>query len=189
METVDNNNREHVLNVVHEPGEHPDDNRPDEQKRSVNLNLAHQSSRSLVFPDHVEVGFEAAECEDKRDEKTAGTDESEFTDRNMFRVFDDIHNLLSRPVQIEHVNDDGEVVRNKITEPDRKCNGGEHDEERDNGHKRCVCQRRCTRHSVIIQERLARDNHDFHKCGRSSCDVIEQPFPRKIFPPVRHTRR
>ena len=189
METVDNNNREHVLNVVHEPGEHPDDNRPDEQKRSVNLNLAHQSSRSLVFPDHVEVGFEAAEREDERDEKTASTDEPEFTDRNMFRIFDDIHNLLGRPVQIEHVNDDGEVVRNKITEPDCKRNRSEHDKQGDNGHKRCVCQRRCTRHSVIIQERLARDNHDFHKCGRSSCDVIEQPFPRKIFPPVRHTRR
>ena len=152
MEPVDNNNREHVLHVVHESGEHPDDYRADEQKRRVDLNLAHQSSRSLVFPDHVKIGFEASECEDECHKKTAGTDEAKFTNRNVFRVFHEIHNLLGRPVQIEHFDDDGEVVRNKITEPDRKRNGGEHDEERDNGYKRRVGQRRRTRHSVIIQE-------------------------------------
>ena len=163
MEPVDNNNREHVLHVVHESGEHSDDNRADEQKRCVDFNLAHQSSRSLVFPDHVKIGFEASKGKNERYKKTAGTDEPEFTNRNVFRVFNDIHNLLGWPVQIEHVNHDGEVVRNEITEPDRKCNGGEHDEERDDCYKRCIGQGRGTGHAVVIQERLSCDNHNLYK--------------------------
>ena len=163
MEPIDDDDRKHFLDVVHEACEHSDDDSPDEEERRVNLDLAHQGSGGLVFPDHVEVRFEASECEDECHKKTAGTDEPEFTNRNVFRVFNDIHNLLGWPVQIEHVNHDGEVVRNEITEPDRKSNGGEHDEERDDCYKRCIGQGRGTGHAVVIQERLSCDNHNLYK--------------------------
>lgn len=135
MESVNDDDLEHVLHVVHKPCEHADHGCPNEEERRVNLDLADQSSGGLVFPNHVEVRFEASECEDKRDKKTASTDKSEFFDGDVFGVFDDVHDLLGRPVQIEHVNHDGEVVRNEVTEPDRKRNGGEHDEERNDCHE------------------------------------------------------
>ena len=134
METVHNNDRENVLHMVHKSGKHPDNDGSDKQKWRINLNLADQCSRSLVFPDYVEVRFKASEGEDECDEKTASTDKPEFSDGDVFRVFDDIHDLLSRPVQIEHFDDDGEVVRNKVTEPDGERNRGEHDKQGDNGH-------------------------------------------------------
>ena len=152
MEPIDDDDRKHFLDVVHEACEHSDDDSPDEEERRVNLDLAHQGSGGLVFPDHVEVRFEASECEDKRDKKTACTDKSELFDGDVLGIFDDVHDLLGRPVQIEHVNHDGEVVRNEVTEPDRKRDGGEHDEEWNDCHERRVGQRCGTGHSVIVQE-------------------------------------
>ena len=120
METVNDNFGEHVLHVIHESGEHPDNGRTNKKERRIDFDLTEQCSRSLVFPDHVEVRFQAAEREDEGDEKTCCADNSKFADGNVFCVFDDGHDLLGRPVQIEHVNHHGEVVRNKRTEPDRK---------------------------------------------------------------------
>ena len=106
----------------------------------------------------------------------------------MFCIFHDGHDLLGRPVQIEHVDHHGEVVRNKRTESDCKRNRGEHDKERDDCHKCRISQCSRTSRSVIVKERLSSDNHDFYKRWRTCCDIIEQPFPRKFFPPLRHTR-
>ena len=134
MESVHDNDRTNVFNVVYKSGEHSNDCGSDKQEWRVNLDLAYQSSRGFVFPDYVEVRFEASECEDKRDEKACRADNPEFSNGNVLCIFNNVHDLLSRPVQIEHFDDDGEVVRNKITESDRKRDGGEHDEQGDNGH-------------------------------------------------------
>ena len=152
VETVNDDDFEHVLYVVYKTCEHADHGCPNEEERRVNLNLANQSSGSLVFPDDVEVRFEASEREDKCDKKTACTDKSEFFDGDVLGIFDDVHDLLGRPVQIEHVNHDGEVVRNEVTEPDGERDGSEHDEEWDDCHERRVGQRCGTGHSVIVQE-------------------------------------
>ena len=152
VESVNDDDFEHVLHVVYESCEHADNGCPNEEKRRVNLNLANQSSGSLVFPDDVEVRFEASECEDKCDKKTACTDKSELFDGDVLGIFDDVHDLLGRPVQIEHVNHNGEVVRNEVAEPDCERNGGEHDEEWNDCHERRVGQRCGTGHSVIVQE-------------------------------------
>ena len=188
VESVNDDDLEYVLHMVHKTREHADNGCPNEEERRVNLDLANQCSGSLVFPDHVEVRFETPECEDECDEKTASTDKSEFFDGNVFGVFDNVHDLLGRPVQIEHVNHDGEVVRNEVTETDGERDGGEHDEQGNDCHERRVGQRCRTGHSVIVQERLSGDNHDFDERRRTGCDMIEQPLPRKIFPPMRHTR-
>ena len=152
VESVNDDDLEHILHMVYKTCEHADYGCTDEEERRVNLNLANQSSGSLVFPDDVEVRFEASECEDKRDKKTACTDKSELFDGDVLGVFDDVHDLLGRPVQIEHVNHDGEVVRNEVAEPDCERNGGEHDEEWNDCHERRVGQRCGTGHSVIVQE-------------------------------------
>jgi hypothetical protein len=39
---------------------------------------------------------------------------------------------------------------------------------------------------VIIQERLAGNDSDFHYLGRTGGETIEQPFPGKVFPPIGH---
>ena len=189
VEPIDDNDRKHVLNVVHKSREHPHENCPDEEKWRVNPNLMDQSSRSLVFPNHIEVRFEASECKDERDEKAARADDPQFCDGDVLRVFDEVHDLLGRPVQIEHVDHDGEVVRDKVAESDCKRNRSEHDKQRDNSHKCRIGQRSGTSHSVVIQERLSGDDHYFYKCWRTVSEAIEQPFPRKIFPPMRHIHR
>ncbi len=121
--------------MVHEAREHPDNGSADQEKWCINLDLAYQRSRSFVFPDYIEVRFQAPEGEDERDEETAGADESKFSDRNVLCIFHDVHNLLGRPVQIEHVDHDGEVIRNEVAETDRKRNRCEHDEQRDDRHE------------------------------------------------------
>ena len=98
VESVNDDDLEHVLYVVHESCEHADYGSPDEEERRVNLNLANQCSRGLVFPDHVEIRFEASECEDECDKKTTCADKSKLFDGNVFGVFNDIHDLLGRPV-------------------------------------------------------------------------------------------
>ena len=98
VESVNNDDFEHVLHVVHETCEHADYGSSDEEEWCVNLNLANQCSRGLVFPDHVEIRFETPECEDECDKKTACTDKSKLFDGNVFGVFNDIHDLLGRPV-------------------------------------------------------------------------------------------
>ena len=186
MEPVDDDHGEYFLDVVHEPCEHAKEKGGNEEERRVDLDLVDQRSRSLVFPDDIEVRFEAAECKNKGDEKTASTDKPEFLYGDMFRIFDEIHDLLGRPVQIEHVDDDGEVIRDEVTEPDCKRDGSEHDEERNDCHEGRIGQGCGTRHSVIVQERFPGDNHDFYERRRTGCDIIEQPLPREIFPPLRH---
>ena len=98
VESVNNDDFEHVLHMVYKTRKHADHGCTDEEERRVNLNLANQCSRGLVFPDHVEIRFETPECEDKRDEKTASTDKSKLFDGNVFGVFDNVHDLLGRPV-------------------------------------------------------------------------------------------
>ena len=98
VKSVNDDDFEHVLHMVHETCEHADYGCPNEEKRRVNLNLANQSSGGLVFPDHVEVRFEASERKDKRDKKTACANKSELFDGYVFGVFDNVHDLLGRPV-------------------------------------------------------------------------------------------
>ena len=98
VESVNNDDFEHVLHMVHETCEHADYGSPDEEEWCVNLNLANQCSRGLVFPDHVEVRFETPEREDECDKKTACADKSKLFDGNVFGVFDNVHDLLGRPV-------------------------------------------------------------------------------------------
>ena len=107
----------------------------------------------------------------------------------MFRVIDDGHDLFCRPVQIDHVNHDGEVVRNERSESDGQRNRGEHNQQGNNSYERCVGQCGGTGRSMVIEERLPGDNHDFYKRRGTCCDVVEQPFPRKIFHPMRHKHR
>ena len=134
MEPIDDDDRKHFLDVVHEACEHSDDDSPDEEKRRVNLDLAHQRSGGLVFPDHVEVRFEAAESKNECHKKTAGTDKSELPYGNVLCVLHNIHDLLCWPVQVEHVDDDGEVIRDEVSESNGKRNGGEHNEQWNNCH-------------------------------------------------------
>ena len=131
MESVNDNDRKNLLDVVYEASEHPDNDGPDKEERGVDLDLMDQRSGGLVFPNHVKVRFKAAKRKDERDEKTAGTDHPEFCDGNVFGVFHNVHDLFCRPVEIEHVNHDGEVVRNEVSEPDCKRNRCEHDEQGD----------------------------------------------------------
>ena len=186
VEPIDDDDGKHFLNMVHEAGKHSGDSRPDEEKRRIDLNLAHQGSRSLVFPDDVEVRLQASESEDKRYEKAGCADKTKFSDGNVFRIFDDIHDLFCRPVQVEHVDHDGEIIRNKVSEPDCKRNRGEHNQKGDYGHERCIGQGSRAGHPMIIQERLSGNDHDFYERRRTGCYIVEQPFPGKIFPPVRH---
>lgn len=150
MESVDDDDRENLLDVVHESCEHAEENSCDEEERRVNLDLADQSSRSLVFPNHVEIRLEAAECEDECDEKTAGTDKPKLSDGDSLCIFDDVHDLLGWPIQIEHVNDDGEVVRDEVSESDLKRNGREHYQKRNDCHEGRVGQCCRTGHSMVV---------------------------------------
>ena len=140
VKTVDDDDGEDGLHVVHETSEHPDDCRSDEEEGGVDFDLANQGSGSLVFPHHVEVRFKASEGENKCHKEAASADKSELSDGNVLCIFDEIHDLFGRPVQIEHVDHDGKVVRNEVSEPDRKRNGGEHDEKRDDCHESRISQ-------------------------------------------------
>ena len=96
--------------MVHETGVKTDNSRENEQKGSVNAQLLVERARDLVFPNDVKVRFQAAEGEDKGNEKTQGTDESEFTDGNVLGVFHDGDDGVNGPVQIQDVQQVGEVV-------------------------------------------------------------------------------
>ena len=74
VESIDDDDGKCLLNVVYEPGEHAHDGGPDEEEGRIDLDLAHERSGGLVFPDDVEVRLQAAECEDERDKKAACTD-------------------------------------------------------------------------------------------------------------------
>ena len=120
--------------VVHESGEHPDEACENDQERGVDLDLAEERSRCLDFPHDVEVGFQATERKYESHEKAEGANEPELSDGDVFGVLDDIDYRFRGPVQVEHVEDDGQVVAHEVAETYGERNRGEQDEQGDDCH-------------------------------------------------------
>ena len=165
MEPVDDDGRKDFLHVVHKTGVEPDETGQNEEERGVDAGLFPERSGSLIFPDDVEVRFQAAEGEDEGDEKTRSADDPEFADGHVLGVFDERHNGLRGPVEAEHVQQVGQVIRDEIPEPDSERNRSEKDEQRDYGEDGRVGEGRCTGKAMVVEEGFSCDHDDFYKIG------------------------
>ena len=165
VEPVDDDGRKDFLHVVHEACVEPDETGQNEEERGVDAGLFPERSGSLIFPDDVEVRFQAAEGEDEGDEKTRSADDPEFADGHVLGVFDERHNGLRGPVEAEHVQQVGQVIRDEIPEPDSERNRSEKDEQRDYGEDGRVGEGRCTGKAMVVEEGFSCDHDDFYKIG------------------------
>ena len=165
VETVDDDGGKDFLHVVHESSIEPDETGQDEEEGRVDAGLLPERSGGLVLPNDVEIRFQAAEGEDERDEKARCADYPEFADGDVFRVFDECHNGLGGPVQAEHIQQVGQVVRDEVSEPGGERNRGQEDEQRDDGENGCIGEGCCTGKTVVVEERLSGDDSNFNKIG------------------------
>ena len=119
-------------------------------------------------------------------EQTESTDDSKLSDGDVFRVLHDGNDGVHGPVQIQHVQENGQVVGHETSEAHGNGDGGEQNEERHHGEECGVGEGRRAGEPVIVQEGLPGDDADFDEVRRTGCDIIEQPLPREVFPPIRH---
>lgn len=152
MQAFNHNHVQYVLNVVYKACKHADDAGHNQQKRRVDLGLAEQGSGGLVFPNHVEVCFQTAESQDECDKKAECADESQFADGNVFCVLDDLDKAFGGPVQVEHVQQNGQIIRHEMAEAHGKGYGCKQNQEGNHCHQGGVGQGSCTGHAVVVKE-------------------------------------
>lgn len=157
-----------------------------QKERGVNFDLTNKSSGNLVFPDHIEVGFQASESQNEGDEKTDGTDNPKTSNRNGFRIFDQFHQRFSGPIQGKHVDNMGNIVRHKTAHTNRNRNGGQHNEQGNHSEERSICQSSCTGKAVVVQKRLAGGYRNLDGYRGLFGQGVKDPFPGEIFKPFGH---
>lgn len=187
METIHHDHVQHILHVVHEPREHADETSKNYQEGRINLDLTDQRPGNLVFPDHVEVGLQAAKGKNEGDEQTQGADKAEPSDGNVLSVFHKSHNGFRGPVQVQDIQQDRQVVRHEVRKPDGERDRRQKDKQGNHCHQGGVGEARRTGHAVVVQKGLSCNDDDFHESGGPIGNGVEKSFPREIFPPIGHS--
>jgi hypothetical protein len=104
----------------------------------------------------------------------------------VFGVFHDGDDGVNGPVQIQDVQQVGEVVRDEIAESDRDGNRGQEDQQGNHCQESRVGKRGCTGQPVKVQEGFPCNNRDFYGCDGTRGYRVKHPFPGKIREPIWH---